>query len=65
MQIIKWLLEKLLGSFIISALIVWGPIFGLNLTKFGLGTVYTVVTAVTFTVSLIIYFLVPRSLEKK
>ena len=56
---VRWLLEKLLGSFVISAILVWGPVIGLNLGNFGLGTVYSIVTLVSFVVSVIVYILVP------
>ena len=58
-QILRWLLEKLLGSFLLSAMIIWGPIFGIELNGFNLGTVYTIVTAVSVLVSVIVYILVP------
>jgi len=56
---VRWLLEKLLGSFVISAMLVWGPVVGLNLGNFGMGTVYSIVTLVSFVVSVIVYILVP------
>ena len=62
-QILRWLLEKLLGSFLISAIILWGPIFGIVLTGYNLGTVYTIITSVSVLVSLIVYLLVPFDLK--
>ena len=58
--IIKWLLEKLLTSFVTSVIIYFGPIIGLNLQKMGFGYVYTIITVVTFGISAVIYFLVPK-----
>ena len=62
-QILRWLLEKLLGSFLISAIILWGPIFGIELTGYNLGAVYTIITTVSVIVSLIVYILVPFDLR--
>jgi len=58
--IIKWLLEKLLTSFVTSVIIYFGPIIGLNFQKMGFGYVYTIITVVTFGISAVIYFLVPK-----
>jgi hypothetical protein len=60
MNIIKWLLEKLLTSFVTSIIIYFAPIFGLNFQKIGFGYVYTIISVATFGVSIVIYFLVPR-----
>ena len=59
-RIIKWLLEKLLTSFVTSVIIYFGPIIGLNFQKMGFGYVYTIITVVTFGISAVIYFLVPK-----
>ncbi len=64
-QIIRWLLEKLLGSFVISALVIWGPVLGMNLGGYGIGTVYTIITSVSLLVSGIVYLLVPTELGIK
>ena len=64
-QIIRWLLEKLLGSFVISALVIWGPVLGMNLGVYGIGTVYTIITSVSLLVSGIVYLLVPTELGIK
>ena len=62
-QILRWLLEKLLGSFLLSMLITWGPVLGFKLDGFNLGTVYTIITAVSVFVSVIVYLLVPFDLK--
>jgi uncharacterized membrane protein len=59
-RIIKWLLEKLLTSFVTSVIIYFGPIIGLNFQKMGFGYVYTIITVATFGISAVIYFLVPK-----
>ena len=59
-KIARWLIEKLLASFIISAIIIYGPIIGFNIQKRGLGTTYSVVTSVTLLISLIANILVPQ-----
>ncbi len=58
--IIKWLLEKLLTSFVTSVIIYFGPLIGLNYQKMGFGYIYTIITIVTFGISAAIYFLVPK-----
>lgn len=58
-QILRWLLEKLLGSFIISILVIWGPILGINLGGYGIGAVYTIITSISIFVSGLVYLLVP------
>ena len=59
-NIARWIIEKLLASFIISAIIIYGPIIGFNIQKSGLGTTYTVVTSVTLLISLIANVLIPQ-----
>jgi hypothetical protein len=61
-KIARWIIEKLLASFIISAIIIYGPIIGFNIQKTGLGTTYTVVTSVTLLISLIANILIPPDL---
>ena len=62
-QIIRWLLEKLLGSFVISALVIWGPVLGMNLSGYGIGTVYTIITGVSLLVNILVFLLVPADLK--
>lgn len=62
-NIIKWLLEKLLTSFVTSVIIYFAPILGLNFQKIGFGYVYTIITVATFGVSIVVYFLVPREMK--
>ena len=62
-QIIRWLLEKLLGSFVISAIVIWGPVLGMNLSGYGIGTVYTIITGVSLLVSVIVFLLVPADFK--
>jgi hypothetical protein len=59
-KIARWIIEKLLASFVISAIIIYGPIIGFNIQKSGLGTTYTVVTSVTLFISLVANVLVPQ-----
>jgi len=63
-NIIKWLLERLLSSFVTSVIIYLTPILGINLQNLGFGIIYTIITIVTFTVSIFVHFLVPREKEK-
>ena len=56
----RWLIEKLLASFVISAIIIYGPIIGFNIQKSGLGTTYTVVTSVTLLISIVANVLIPQ-----
>lgn len=57
------MLEKLLGSFIISVIFVWGPVVGINFSNYGIGSVYTIVTSVSLSVSLAVYLLIPGELK--
>jgi hypothetical protein len=59
-NVVKWLLEKLLTSFVTSVIIYFAPVFGLNFQKIGFGYVYTIITVATFGVSIVVYFLVPK-----
>ena len=56
----RWLIEKLLASFVISTIIIYGPIIGFNIQKSGLGTTYTVVTSVTILISIVANVLIPQ-----
>ena len=58
-SIARWLIEKLLASFVISAIIIYGPLVGFNIQKSSLGTTYTVVTSVTLLISLLANVLIP------
>ncbi len=59
-NIARWLIEKLLASFVISVIIIYGPIVGFNIQNNGLGTTYTVVTSVTLLISVIANVLIPQ-----
>jgi hypothetical protein len=59
-KVARWLIDKLLASFVVSAIIVYGPIIGFNIQARGLGTTYTVVTSVSILISLLSYILVPQ-----
>ena len=59
-SIARWLIEKLLASFVISAIIIYGPLVGFNIQKSSLGTTYTVVTSVTLLISILANVLVPQ-----
>jgi len=59
-EIARWLLEKLLASFVISAIIIYGPIFGFNIQKSGLGTTYSIVTSIALLISLLVNILIPK-----
>lgn len=63
MNVVKWLLEKLLTSFVTSVIIYFAPVFGLNFQKIGFGYVYTIMTVATFGVSIVVYFLVPKDMK--
>jgi hypothetical protein len=62
-NVVKWLLEKLLTSFVTSVIIYFAPVFGLNFQKIGFGYVYTIITVATFGVSIVVYFLVPKDMK--
>ena len=62
-DVARWLLEKLLGSFVISGIFVWGPLIGIKINNYGIGTVYSIVTSISLLISLIVYILVPKEFE--
>lgn len=59
-NVARWLIEKLLSSFVISAIIIYGSIIGFNIQKSGFGTTYTVVTSVSMLISLLANILLPQ-----
>lgn len=59
-DIARWLIEKLLGSFVISVILVYGPIFGFNIFERGLGTTYALVTSVSLIISVLANILLPK-----
>jgi hypothetical protein len=63
--IARWLIEKLLASFVISVIIIYGPLIGFNIQKSGLGTTYTVVTSISLLISLIANVLIPHDFGVK
>ena len=65
LQIIKWLLDKLLTSLVTSIIIYFGSFIGLNFQKLGFGYIYTIITVSTFVVSAVVYFLVPKEMLEK
>ncbi len=60
LRVTRWLLDKLLTTFVTSIIIYLCPIVGLNFHKIGFGYIYTVITVATLFVSVVIYFLVPQ-----
>jgi hypothetical protein len=64
-KIARWLIEKLLASFVISVIIIYGPLIGFNIQKSGLGTTYTVVTSISLLISLIANVLIPHDFGVK
>ena len=62
-DVARWLLEKLLGSFVISGIFVWGPVIGIKINNYGIGTVYSIVTSISLIISAIVYILVPKEFE--
>jgi hypothetical protein len=62
-NVVRWLLEKLLTSFVTSIIIYFAPLFGVNFQKIGFGYIYTIITIATYGVSIAVYFLVPKQLK--
>ena len=56
----RWLLEKLLGSFLISALVLYGSVLGFQLSQSSFQSVYLAVTFLSVSAYLVSVFLVPR-----
>jgi len=38
----------------------WGGLIGVNLSNYGMGTTYTIITSISVAVSLVTYILVPQ-----
>lgn len=56
----RWLLEKLLGSFLISSLVMYGSVLGFQLSQSSFQSVYLAVTFLSVLAYLVSVFLVPR-----
>jgi hypothetical protein len=59
-SIARWLLEKLLASFIISAIIIYGPVVGFKIQKSGMGTTYSIVASISLLISILANILIPK-----
>ena len=59
-SVARWLLEKLLASFIIAAIIVYGPVVGFNIQKSGMGTTYSIVASISLVISILANILIPK-----
>lgn len=53
-------MEKLLASFIISAVIIYGPVVGFNIQKTGMGTTYSIVASISLLISILANILIPK-----
>ena len=53
-------MEKLLASFIISAVIIYGPVVGFNIQKSGMGTTYSIVASISLLISILANILIPK-----
>ena len=56
----RWLIDKLLASYLISLIIIYGPIIGFNMQNRGLGVTYSVVTTISVLISFISNILIPQ-----
>ena len=59
-SIARWLLDNLLASFIIAAIIVYGPMVGFNIQKSGMGTTYSIVASISLLISILANILIPK-----
>ena len=59
-RVARWLIEKLLASYLISIIIIYGSIVGFNPQSSGLGVTYTVVTSVSIIISIVANVLIPQ-----
>ena len=64
-RVARWLIEKLLASYAISVIIIYGPIIGFDIQKRGLGATYTVVTSITILISIVANILIPQDFGVK
>ncbi|MEM1546149.1 MAG: hypothetical protein QXY40_09875 [Candidatus Methanomethylicia archaeon] len=56
----KWVFEKLFNSFIVSAMIVWGKMIGLNLSGMNMQEVYVIIVLANIIASIITYIVIPK-----
>lgn len=59
-KIARWIIEKLLASYLISVIIIYGSVIGFNPQNSGLGVTYTIVTSISITISIIANILIPQ-----
>ena len=59
-KIARWIIEKLLASYVISLIIIYGPVIGFNMQSRGLGVTYSVVTTISILLSVISNILIPQ-----
>jgi hypothetical protein len=62
-RVARWLLEKLLGSFIISVIFVYGPFIGVRFSEIGIGYIYAIIAGVNIGVYILVYLLVPGEIK--
>lgn len=59
-RVARWVFEKLFNSFIVSAMIVWGNIIGLNLSGMSMQEVYVVIVLANIIASIVAYIVIPK-----
>jgi|GEM_PF-3403530 hypothetical protein len=59
-RVARWIFEKLFNSFIVSAMIVWGHIIGLNLSGMSMQEVYVFIVSANIIASIVAYIVIPR-----
>jgi hypothetical protein len=59
-RVARWIFEKLFNSFIVSSMIVWGHIIGLNLSGMSMQEVYVVIVSANIIASIVAYIVIPR-----
>ena len=61
----RWLLEKLLGSFLVSVFVLYGSVLGFQLSQSSFQSVYLAVTFLSVLAYLVSVFLVPRPRKER
>lgn len=59
-RIARWLIEKLLASYLISLIIIYGSVIGLDPKNSGLGVTYTIVASISVSISIVANILIPQ-----
>jgi Kef-type K+ transport system membrane component KefB len=64
-RLARWLFEKLLGAFLVSAFVLYGSLFGLQLHQSPFQSVYLVITSLSILAYVLSVLLIPSAKKKE